>query len=118
MLSNGSSIEKWRASNRRKLAQRALERQLAYQKRKARELSGHEDDVVHALEKTARRVRDLLESFQPIDVGARVIEVGSGAHGLIFRFGAHHSVGIDPLAVSYAKLFHYWQTKVPKVAAV
>jgi SAM-dependent methyltransferase len=118
MSQNGTTTTNWRQSNRRKLAQRALERQLAYQERKARQLTGHEDEVVRAMEKTSRRVRELLESFQSIDAGTRVIEVGSGAHGLIFKFGARHSVGIDPLAVSYAKLFPHWQTKVPTVAAV
>jgi hypothetical protein len=47
-------------------------------------------------------VRDTLEAFQPIKPEARVIEVGSGAHGLIFYFGSQHGIGVDPLAVSSA----------------
>lgn len=103
---------------RRKLAQRALERQLAYQQHKAQHLRGHENDVLLAMTKSSRRVRDLLESFQPIAPQARVIEVGSGAHGLIFCFGAECGVGVDPLAVSYSDLFPGWQRRASTVAAV
>lgn len=103
---------------RRKLAQRALERQLSYQQRKAEHLRGHEEDVIAAMTKSSRRVRDLLESFQPIPQDARVIEVGSGAHGLIFCFGGERRVGVDPLAVDYSGLFPSWQWRAPTVAAV
>jgi SAM-dependent methyltransferase len=103
---------------RRKLAQRALERQLAYQQRKAEHLRGREDEVILAMTKSSRRVRDLLETFQPIPTNARVIEVGSGAHGLIFCFGAERGVGVDPLAVDYSGLFPRWQRRASTVAAV
>ncbi len=103
---------------RRKLAQRALERQLAYQQDKAQQLRGHEDEVIAAMTKSSRRVRDLLETFQPIPNDARVIEVGSGAHGLIFCFGGERRVGVDPLAVDYGNLFPGWQRRAPTVAAV
>ena len=112
MNTNGSSPV------RRKLAQRALERQLAYQKKKAVHLRGHEDEVIAAMQRSSRRVRELLETFEPIAEEARVIEVGSGAHGLIFYFGAKHSVGVDPLAVSYRNLFPRWQKCAATVAAV
>ena len=101
---------------RRKLAQRALERQLAYQQHKALQLRGHEDEVIAAMTKSSRRVRDLLETFQPIPEGARVIEVGSGAHGLIFCFEGKRRVGVDPLAVDYGGLFP-WQRRAQTVAA-
>ena len=105
---------------RRRLAQRALERQLAYQQNKAEHLRGHEDEVIVAMMKSSRRVRDLLESFQPIAKEARVIEVGSGAHGLIFCFGSEGGigVGVDPLAVDYGGLFPGWQRRASTVAAV
>src|SRR6476659_2082304 len=103
---------------RRKLAQRALERQLAYQQHKAEHLRGHEDEVIVAMTKSSRRVRDLLEAFQPIQSDARVIEVGSGAHGLIFCFGSEHGIGVDPLAVSYGSLFPRWQRRAQTIAAV
>jgi SAM-dependent methyltransferase len=103
---------------RRRLAQRALERQLAYQQHKAEHLRGREDEVIRAMTKSSRRVRDLLETFQPIPKDARVIEVGSGAHGLIFCFGAERGVGVDPLAVDYGGLFPGWQRRAATVAAV
>jgi SAM-dependent methyltransferase len=106
-------------NRRRKLARRALERQLAYQQHKAEHLRGHEDDVIAAMTKSSRRVRDLLETFQPIPKDARVIEVGSGAHGLIFCFDAgERCVGVDPLAVDYGGLFPRWQRRAQTVAAV
>ena len=104
---------------RRKLAQRALERQLAYQQHKAEHLRGREDEVIAAMTRSSRRVRELLETFQPIPHNARVIEVGSGAHGLIFCFGAEGGigVGVDPLAVDYGGLFPGWQRRASTVAA-
>ena len=108
----------WRESTRRKLAQRALERQLAYQQHKAQHLRGHEEEVIAAMTKSSRRVRDLLEQFQSIPKDARVIEVGSGAHGLIFCFESDRRVGVDPLAVDYRGLFPGWQRRAQTVAAV
>lgn len=68
---------------------------------------------------TARsnRVRAILENVRPINEDARVLEVGSGAHGLIFHFGARRGVGVDPLAVHYAALFPAWQRRVSTLAA-
>ncbi len=74
--------------------------------------------MIAAMTKSSRRVRDLLESFQPIAKDARVIEVGSGAHGLIFCFGAERGVGVDPLAVDYGGLFPGWQCRASTVAAI
>ena len=108
----------WREKSRRRLAQRALERQLDYQQRKAQHIRGHEDEVVASMKRSSRRVRELLEQFQPLKPDARVIEVGSGAHGLIFYFGSEKGIGVDPLAVSYGSLFPNWQRTANTVAAV
>lgn len=105
-------------SLRQRLARRALERQLDYQEKKAQHLRGHEDEVIGAMQRSSRRVRELLEKFGSIDNDARVIEVGSGAHGLIFYFGASRGIGIDPLAVSYRSLFPRWQNCATTIAAV
>lgn len=107
----------WKEKTRQKLAQRALERQLAYQERKAEHVRGHEDEIINAMKRSSHRVRELLETFQPISNKARVIEVGSGAHGLIFYFGSEPGVGVDPLAVSYGRLFPAWQGSARTVAA-
>lgn len=104
-------------SNVHKRARRALERQLEYQERKAKTVVGREPEIIAAMQRSSKRVRDLIESYKPIDNSARVIEVGSGAHGLIFYFGAAYRVGIDPLAVEYARLFPAWQRCVPTVAS-
>ena len=104
-------------SSRRKLARRALERQLEYQQKKAQHLKGHEEEVIAAMQRSSRRVRELLETFQTIADDARVIEVGSGAHGLIFYFGARCGVGVDPLAVSYRNFFPRWQNSAATIAA-
>ena len=107
----------WGEKTRQKLAHRALERQLAYQERKAKHVRGHEDEVIAAMKRSSQRVRELLETFQPISADARVIEVGSGAHGLIFYFGTETRVGVDPLAVDYGRLFPRWQRSARTIAA-
>lgn len=108
----------WREATRRKLARRALERQLDYQKLKAEHVREREEEVILAMKRSSRRVRDLLETFQTIPPDARVVEVGSGAHGLIFYFGVKHGIGVDPLAVSYRSLFPRWQKCAATIAAV
>ncbi|HEY0765618.1 MAG TPA: class I SAM-dependent methyltransferase [Pyrinomonadaceae bacterium] len=107
----------WGERKRQKLAHRALERQLAYQECKAEHVRGREDEIVNAMKRSAHRVRELLEAFQPISADVRVIEVGSGAHGLIFYFGSRAGIGVDPLAVSYRRLFPNWQRSAQTVAA-
>jgi SAM-dependent methyltransferase len=102
---------------RQKLAHRALERQLQYQRKKAQHLRGREDEVIAAMQRSSQRVRETLEQFGTISADARVIEIGSGAHGLIFCFGARLGVGIDPLAVSYRNLFPRWQNSAQTIAA-
>jgi SAM-dependent methyltransferase len=104
-------------STRQKLARRALERQLEYQEKKAQHVKGHEAEVIAAMQRSSQRVRDVLETYQTIADDARVIEVGSGAHGLIFYFGTRHGVGVDPLAVSYRNLFPRWQNSAATIAA-
>ena len=103
---------------RQRLARRALERQLEYQQQKSKHLKGREEEVILAMQRSSKRVRDLLATFQTIADDARVIEVGSGAHGLIFYFGARRGVGVDPLAVSYRSLFPRWQNCAATIAAV
>ena len=108
----------WGEATRRRLAARALERQLVYQQRKAEHVRGREEEIIAAMMRSSRLVREKLETFQPIKSDARVVEVGSGAHGLIFYFGSEHGVGVDPLAVSYGSLFPRWQHRAQTIAAV
>jgi SAM-dependent methyltransferase len=98
-------------------AARALDRQLDYQRRKADRLEGREQHVIADMIDHSREVRQKLEALAPIPADARVLEVGSGAHGLIFYFGTEHGVGVDPLADHYAKLFPAWQSRARTIAA-
>ncbi len=102
---------------KRRRARRALERQLAYQRAKSARAAGHEDEYVAAMRARSSRVRARLEAFRAIDPDARVLEVGSGAHGLVFYFGATNAVGVDPLACEYAALFPAWQRRAQTFAA-
>ncbi|MFN2492421.1 MAG: class I SAM-dependent methyltransferase [Pyrinomonadaceae bacterium] len=113
-----STWKSWRDSKRRERALRALARQLAYQEQKSIKIQGRERDVIQQMKQSSQKVRALLESFHPIDPEARVAEVGSGAHGLIYFFDAKHRVGVDPLAHNYASLFPMWQGQVPTVTAI
>lgn len=98
-------------------AQRALERQLDYQRSKAERLRGHEAETMAAMAERSARVRDKLNSVQALPDKARVIEVGSGAHGLIFFFDAAERIGLDPLADHYRDLFPAWQGRAKTIAA-
>ena len=80
-------------------------------------MRGAEEKAIKRMMLASSQVRDKLNSFKPIGPDARVAEIGSGAHGLIFFFNAKHSVGVDPLAADYASLFPKWQRRVPTVGA-
>ena len=98
-------------------ARRALERQLDYQRRKAEKVKGHEADLMAAMAEHSAVVRDKLAAVAPIRANARVLEVGSGAHGLIFFFKGGQRVGVDPLADHYRTLFPAWQGRAETIAA-
>jgi SAM-dependent methyltransferase len=97
-------------------ARRALERQLSYQRAKARKAAGYEDDYIAAMQSRSSLVRARLEETRSIASDARVLEVGSGAHGLIFYFGTTRGAGVDPLAADYAALFPAWQRRAQTFA--
>ena len=65
----------------------------------------------------SRPVRARIETVRPDAEDARGLEVGCGAHGLIFFFGTRNGVGIDPLSDHYAGLFPEWQDKARTIAA-
>ena len=62
-------------------------------------------------------VREMLDCVKPISKAASVLEVGSGAHGLIFFFEAEERIGVDPLADDYRALFPAWQDRAITIAA-
>ncbi|HEX6190610.1 MAG TPA: class I SAM-dependent methyltransferase [Pyrinomonadaceae bacterium] len=98
-------------------AQRALQRQLAYQQQKAQKLRGHEPQLISGMTQASAEVRAKLQQARPIADDARVLEVGSGAHGLIFYFGSPNAIGVDPLAHQYSSLFPAWQRKATTIGA-
>lgn len=98
-------------------AERALDRQLDYQRAKAERIKGREQQLIAEMMAHSNEVRKKLEAVAAIKPDARVLEVGSGAHGLIFYFGTENGVGVDPLADHYARLFPAWQSRARTVAA-
>lgn len=111
-------MKTWLEKKRHQRFIRAREKQLRYQEQKAEELLGKEDEILLNIFARARGIRQKLEAIRPIAPGASVLEVGSGAHGLIFAFGDEFGVGIDPLAVDYKRLFPKWQHAARTVAAI
>lgn len=97
-------------------ARRAIERQLDYQRGKATTIRGREADVMAGMAQRSAAVRDKLARVKPLPAGTRALEVGSGAHGLIFYFEAAERVGVDPLADHYRELFPAWQSRAKTIA--
>lgn len=97
-------------------AQRAKERQLHYQEEKAQKLDDVEA-ITRELEGYAAHVRRTIERAAPLPERPRVLDVGSGPHGLVFFLGYEDAVGVDPLAEEYARLFPAWQRRAETRAA-
>jgi SAM-dependent methyltransferase len=108
----------WFDKKRRERGRRALERQLDYQEKKAADLGGIEDDLVRTNFLRSQQVRRKLEDVKPIGPDDKILEVGSGAHGLVFGLGSKSGFGIDPLAVEYKRLFPKLQFNARTIAAI
>jgi SAM-dependent methyltransferase len=96
---------------------RALARQLEHQAEKAAALRGRDDAVIAALALRWDRVRRRIKRVKPELDDPRMLEVGSGAHGILFGSGSARAVGVDPLAAEYKRLFPAWQGAMPTIAA-
>lgn len=116
-MSSRELIEPLFADARVRRARRALERQLAYQRAKARRL---DPMAAVALEATfaahTRALEQRLARHRPFGPGDGILEVGSGAHGHVFFLGLPGAVGVDPLADSYRTLFPRWQGRARTLA--
>lgn len=108
----------WVSRKLHERGQRALARQLDYQEKKAESFRNSEADLVRLNFIRTQQVRQKLESIRPITGSDKVLEVGSGAHGLIFGMGEGVRVGVDPLAVDYRRLFPRIQTTAATLAAI
>jgi len=107
----------WLDQKQKERGRRALERQLAYQEKKAAAF-GESDDMRRSIFLRSQAVRKKLEAVKPIAETDKIIEVGSGAHGLIFGFANNFGIGVDPLAVDYKRLFPKWQQTAETAAAI
>jgi ubiquinone/menaquinone biosynthesis C-methylase UbiE len=99
-------------------ADRALERQLAYQTEKAEKTRGEEDQLVRGTALKSLMFRQRIEHIRAWHDDDRILEVGSGAHGLVFGFDKGFCIGVDPLAADYRRLFPKLQTRSHTVGAI
>ena len=107
----------WFARKQKERGRRALERQLDYQENKSVEL-GDSPEMPRNLFLHSQAVRQKLERVRHIETTDKILEVGCGAHGVVFGFGANFCVGIDPLAADYKRLFPKWQGNAMTTAAI
>lgn len=114
-----SFIKNWIEEKSRQRGRRALERQLEYQEDKAKILATTQKETFLNLMMRTQAVQQRLEKIRPISESDKVLEVGSGAHGLIFGgFGKNFKIGVDPLAIDYKRLFPLWQKNSLTLAAI
>jgi len=73
--------------------------------------------MIEVMQQHSNAALELVAKAGPLRPGARVLEVGSGAHGLIFFFPGRLRVGVDPVAVEYAPMFPRWQRLARTCAA-
>ena len=108
MIVNQVSRKRWRF---------AQHSERLYQERKARSLARGEGAIVRQAVANSLRVSAILDELGYSASAGLVIEVGSGAHGLIWKWPAEHRIAIDPLAAFYRSAFAFLQADGPRVVA-
>lgn len=100
-MSSGVSDARWRW---------AQEGQRRAQERKRLRLAGREARLIEGCEGRSRQTHAFLAGHG-VRAGAdeRVVEVGSGAHGLIWRWPEGECHAVDPLASFYRERFAFLQ---------
>jgi ubiquinone/menaquinone biosynthesis C-methylase UbiE len=83
----------------------AQQYQHSYQQQKSLWIHGYENDIIHGRYIRAMRVSNLLSSFLTITDSTRILEVGSGPHGIGFFLKTGDRYGIDSLADFYHHKF-------------
>lgn len=116
-MNTASKNAGWFERKQNERGRRALERQLEYQENKAA-VTGDSPEMSRNLFLHSQAVRQKLENVRHIESTDKILEVGCGAHGLVFGFGGNFCVGIDPLAVDYKRLFPKWQDNAMTTAAI
>ena len=111
-------MSSWWDKKLQERGRRALERQLDYQEAKAAAIGDQEDEHVRLNFLRSQQIRQKLSSVGPIADEDRILEVGSGSHGLVFGLGSRAAFGVDPLAVDYKRLFPRLQSAARTVAAI
>ena len=107
MIGDEVSNKRWRF---------AQERERDYQEKKAKRIARHRESFIHAADAYSTGVAKHLQ-----DLGIRtggnglVVEVGSGASGLIWRWPAGRRLAIDPLAHFYRRSFPEIQADGPGI---
>lgn len=111
------ALRSWWAGARHRLSQRALQRQVDYQKGVAQRLRDHGDPGPSPAGKTPPAIDELL-SYAHLPERPRVLEVGTAGRGLLsYLPPAWRRVGVDPLALDYRFLFPPWTRPVQTCAA-
>lgn len=108
MIANRVSRKRWRF---------AQHNERLYQEQKARSLSRHEGAITRQAAANSSRVSALLDELGYSVSDGLVVEVGSGAHGLIWKWPAEQRIAIDPLAAFYRSAFAFLQVEGPTVVA-
>jgi SAM-dependent methyltransferase len=107
MISDKVSNERWRF---------AQERERDYQYKKAKRIARHPEPFTHAADAYSAGVANHLRALGiRLDEDGLVVEVGSGAGGLIWRWPAERRLAIDPLAHFYRRSFPQIQANGPGI---
>ncbi|GAI05002.1 unnamed protein product, partial [marine sediment metagenome] len=83
----------------------AQQYQRTYQQQKALQICGYEKDIIFDRSIHAKRVCNLLSPFLTLTDSNRILEVGSGPHGIGFFLNIGDRYGIDSLAGFYHRKF-------------
>ncbi len=111
------ALANWWAGARHRLSQRALARQVEYQKGVAQRLRAQGDQAPSTTDSRPRAIDELL-SYAHFPEQSRVLEVGTAGRGVLFYLSPKWlRVGVDPLALDYRFLFPPWTRSVQTCAA-